>query len=243
MFSFVYNLRSIPVGLRITKAVANSDSFIIILFNTFQHILDQSLCSVLMNIMGDNQKVLRIRRSPINLRVVVILGIYDEGWAVIVVIVGVHVKVDDVIAQIGHRSRAGASARGVWGAHVCRELPNDIADGRLVIVHLVSAVGFTECREVWVGPSMRSNLMAFAVHAFNQIAPLLCSVDGAFAKVVSSNEKRSLSTVCLERIQHLTGVYVRAIIKSQGNRSRHRTAANILPISDIPNLSSRDTRS
>ena len=107
-----------------------------------------------MNIVGDNQKVLCIRRSPLNLRVVIILGIHDELRGVIVIIVGVHVKVDDVIAQIGHRSRAGASARGVWGAHVCWELPNDVFEGRLVIVHLVSAVGFTECGEVWVGPTV-----------------------------------------------------------------------------------------
>jgi len=107
-----------------------------------------------MNIMGDNQKVLRIRRSIINLRGEVILGIHDELRGVIVIIVGVHVEVDDVIAQIGHRSRAGASARGVWGAHVCRELPNDVAEGRLVIVHLVSSIGFTECGEVWVGPTV-----------------------------------------------------------------------------------------
>lgn len=59
----------------------------------------------------------------------------------------------------------------------------------------------------------------------------------------SRNEKRSLSTVRLERIQHLSRVYVRAIIESQGNRSRHGTATNIRAITDTPNMSSRDTRS
>lgn len=59
----------------------------------------------------------------------------------------------------------------------------------------------------------------------------------------SRNEKRSLSTGCLERIQHLSRVYVRAIIESQGNRSRHWTATNIRAITDTPNVSSCNTRS
>jgi len=142
-----------------------------------------------MNIMGDSQKVLGIRRSVINLVVEVIHGINDGGWGVIVVIIGVHVKVDNVIAQRVHRANAVASARGVWRAHVCRELPNDVAEGSLVVVHLGSAGVFSDCGEIWVGPTvglltivfirlalkrarwvdlrMRGNLMAFVLHTFN----------------------------------------------------------------------------
>ena len=114
-----------------------------------------------MNIMGDNQKVLGIRRSPINGLIEVIHGIHDGGGGVLVVIVGVHVKVDDVVAQFAHRGRATARARRVWGAHVCRVLPNDVAEGSLVVVHLGSAGVFTECGEILVGPAIEFLMIVF----------------------------------------------------------------------------------
>ena len=128
-------------------------TFITILVNSVQHSLDQSIGSCLVNIMGDNQKVLSIRRS-INRLIVVIHGILDGGRGVLVVIVGVHVKVGDVIAQIAHRGGAAASARRVWGAHVCRVLSNNVADGSLVVGHLGSAGLFTDCGEILMGPAI-----------------------------------------------------------------------------------------
>jgi hypothetical protein len=54
-----------------------------------------------------------------------------------------------------------------------------------------------------VGPSVRSNLVTFSNHAFNQVRIWCCEIDFSLAVVVTGNEKGGLEIVLLEQVEEL----------------------------------------
>jgi hypothetical protein len=69
---------------------------------------------------------------------------------------------------------------------------------------------------------MGGNLMSIGNHTFDHIRPGRgWIIDLAFADVVASNKERGFRIVGSIEIQKLVGVNVRAIVISDGNRTRY----------------------
>lgn len=120
-----------------------------------------------MNIMPNNQEIIRHARLSIKSIIEDRLRVLDECWAVVEVVLGVDVEICDVVAefaQVGFAA-AGRGAGGVGWAHVGRNHAEDVAHGHFELVHLVAALGGGYVAEVSVGPGVACYLVAVVVHS------------------------------------------------------------------------------
>lgn len=70
--------------------------------------------------------------------------------------------------------------------------------------------------------------MAFGVHPAENLGPTgNFIIDLALAKIGTSNEECSFDVVLLENVQYLVSVFVRAVIKGQGESPRSSAVSDI----------------
>jgi len=147
----------------------------------------------------------------------VILGDLDVGE--LVVVIRVQVEVADDVSQVLQYSLAGGVARRVRRTHVCRVLSDNVADGHLVLDHLVVALRISDDAEILVGPCVGCDLVALGNHALDHVGPLRCAVNGALAKVDTSHEESSLKASSSELVEDAVGVNVWTVVVGDGDCS------------------------
>jgi hypothetical protein len=147
-----------------------------------------------------------------------VLGVLDQVGGVLVVVVGVNVKVDDVVTERSHVSLALTSAAGVRRAHVGGDLANNVAESHLVLPHLLLAVDLRDGAQVQMSPCVGRELMALGVHALEHGSELGGDVNLALVDVVASDEEGGLCVVLLHKIQDVGSEdFLRTIIVGESN--------------------------
>jgi hypothetical protein len=152
-----------------------------------------------------------------------------------------------VVTEICHillaTGRGGAGRVG--RAHISREFANNVADGHLVLDHLVFALSSSDRAQILVGPCVAGNLMSFGDHSLDDSRPR-CSgiINGTLVDVDTSDEKGSLCAVGLKLIQDASCVDIWAIIIGNGNSSRDFTGVDTCStVQDIADLGTSDAGS
>jgi hypothetical protein len=152
----------------------------------------------------------------------VVLGVLDLVGVVLVVVVGVNIKVGDVVTEISHvllAARFGRAA-GVRRAHVSGNLANNVAKSHLVLPHLLLAVDGGNRAQIQMRPGVGRNLVTLGVHALDNTDKLSGGVDFTLVDVVARDEESGLSVVCLENIQNVRSESLLwAIVVGQSNRT------------------------
>lgn len=128
----------------------------------------------------------------------VVLGDLDVGELVVVIRVEVEVR-DDVAESLQH-VLAGSVAGRVGRAHVGRVLSDDVADGHLVLDHLVVSLSIGDDTEILVRPGVAGYLVALGDHSLDDVGPLRGGVDGALADIDTGDEKSGLESVLSELV-------------------------------------------
>lgn len=122
---------------------------------------------------------------------------------VLLVVVGIDVEIDDVIAQVLHvllTTGSNSAARVRW-ADVGGDLSNDVVESALDVQDLVFTIIFVDLGQVQVRPCVGSNLMSFCIHTLDYVDVFLGLVNLSLGDVVAGDEERSLCIVLLEEIQ------------------------------------------
>lgn len=117
---------------------------------------------------GANSRDAHVRGAPIVQRPLDdVLRVLDQLRRRIVVVVGVEVPADDVIAERRHGGLAGGAARDVRRPHIRGVAPEDGQERLLVANHLVAPRCLGHGRQVGVRPRVRAELVSFVVHALD----------------------------------------------------------------------------
>jgi len=142
-----------------------------------------------------------------------ILGVLDQVRRVHEVVLGVEIKVDDVVAKVGHVGLAAGLriAIRVRRAHVGGEEAQDVVEGDLVVVHLIEALRLGNLvlsldrrrrTEIQMAPRVRDDLVTSRVHTLDQRRPWVVGVvDLALAEIVSSDHETGNYTIGFEGVQ------------------------------------------
>jgi len=118
------------------------------------------------------------------------------------IILGIQIKVNDVIAKGCHVGFASGSAAGVRWPHICRKESEDVVEGNLIVTHLIQALSLSDSGKILMTPSMRSNLMTLRIHTLDKCRPSQTGiVNHALCIVISGNEKRCFGVVRSKEIQ------------------------------------------
>ena len=147
--------------------------------------------------------------------------------------ISVQVEVRDNVSKGLHDALASEVARRVRRTHVGGVFADDVANGHLVLDHLVVTLRISDGTEILVGPGVTGDLVAFGNHSFDDSRPLL--VNGALAKVVTGDEEGSLEAGGLELVEDFVSVDVWAIVVSDGHGSRLQAFVDAL--SAVGNIS------
>jgi hypothetical protein len=137
----------------------------------------------------------------------------------------VDILVCNNVAVLLHRTLAICVARGVWRAHVCWVLVENVADSHFSLDHLVRDCTGSDCAQVWMAPSMTGDLMPFGVHSVDNVNPPGVCIDSAMA-VVSAHEECCLEAILCQSVEELASVDVGSVVKRQSDSTRLRTRAN-----------------
>jgi hypothetical protein len=106
---------------------------------------------------------------------------------------------------------------------------NDISDGHLIVNHLIESLLLGDGTEILMRPGMAGHLVAFSNHTLNDSRPGSgCIINGSFTEIVASDEESSLHIVAGKLIKYAVGKYIRAVVISDGNRTRFLTRVNTL---------------
>jgi hypothetical protein len=177
-----------------------------------------------VDIVG-NCKPVSVGSSAVNTSLEVVLGSLDLLRSELVVVVGVQIEGGDDVAECLQVSLASCCvASRVRGTHIGGVFADDVADGHLVLDHLIETLLLGDFIEVLVRPSMAGNLMALGVHVLDNTPPVL--INGAFAKVVASNEEGCVGVARLELCHNLLSVDIWAIIVGDGDGLRLQALPN-----------------
>lgn len=112
--------------------------------------------------------------------------------------ISVQIEIGHNVSKISHIIRATGCGRasGVGRPHIGREFANDVADGHLVLDHLVNTLLLGDLVEILVRPCVTSDLVAFGDHAADHSRPGLgLVIDGAFSNVDTGNEEGCLKAI------------------------------------------------
>jgi hypothetical protein len=142
---------AVPVGNRVAEALTNGDTLVSHIGDGLEHVLSQVVGGLLVDIMlnvEESGASLSRRSALSDVSKEPILGVLDQVGAVLFVVIGVDVEVDDVVTEVSHVGLALASAAGVRWAHVGGDLANDVAESHLVLPHLLLAVDLGNGTEV-----------------------------------------------------------------------------------------------
>jgi hypothetical protein len=221
---------TVPVGNRVAEALTNGDTPVSHTGDGLEHVLGQVVGSLLVDVVlnvEESGTCLNRRAALGDVSKEPILGVLDQVGAVLVVIVGVNVEVDDVVTEVSHVSLALTSAAGVRWAHVGGDLANNVAESHLVLPHLLLAVNLGNGTEVQVGPGVGSKLVTLGVHTLEDTGEFRSDVDLALVDVVTSDEESGLSVVLLHQVEDVRSEdLLWAIIVGQSNRTRCDTAVD-----------------
>jgi hypothetical protein len=239
---------AVPVGSRVSEALTNGDTLVSHISDGLEHVLGQVVSSLLVDIVLDVEPLGTSGSSGATLGDVAVepvLGVLDLGGRVLVVVIGVNVKVDDVVSERCHIGLALTSAAGVRWAHVGGDLANDVAESHLVLPHLLLAVDRRDSAQVQVSPGVGSKLVALGIHALEDINELRGDVDLALVDVVASDEESGLCIVLLHQVQDVCSVHLLwAVIVGQSNRARCDTVVDtITTVLNGSDLGTRNGRS
>lgn len=147
-----------------------------------------------------------------------ILGLLNQHGAVMEIILGIQIKVDDVVSKIQEiiLTAALCSTRRVGWAHVSRNKSKNIAKSHLVPDHLVLALERGDVAKIGVRPGVRGNLVSIGVLTLDDRGPGETSVINlTLAVVITSDEEGSLSIVLGKEIEQVGCVTTWAIIVSE----------------------------
>jgi hypothetical protein len=174
-----------------------------------------------------------------------VLGVLDQVGGVLVVVVGVNVKVNDVVTERSHISLALTSAAGVRGAHVGGNFANNVAESHLVLPHLLLAVDLRNGAQVQMSPCVGRELMTLGVHALEHGSELGGDIDLALVDVVTSDEEGGLCVVLLHQVQDVGSEdLLRAVIVGKSNGTRGDAVVNtIATVRNITKLGAGDSGS
>lgn len=121
-----------------------------------------------------------------------IFGHLNEIRGVVLVVLGVDVAVDNVVAKGAHEvETAGCfiTLKIRW-SHICGEPAKDVTECHLVVDHLGPLDGTVDPIQITMSPGVGGKLMAGIVHAMEDVWPVKRAViDSAFASVVACYEK------------------------------------------------------
>jgi hypothetical protein len=146
----------------------------------------------------------------------------------LVVVIGVEVEVRNNISERLEHGLASCVAGRVGWAHVCGVLSKDVAEGHLVLDHLVVSLGVGDDAQVLVRPGVAGYLMAFGDHTTDDVRPLSGGIDCTLADVDSCHEKGGLETVCGELIKYAISVDVWSVIVCDGDSAGSLASVNSL---------------
>lgn len=127
----------------------------------------------------------------------------------LVVIIGVEVKICNDVSQVFQDCLTGCITRGVWWAHVCGVLPNNVANSHLVLNHLVISLGIGYDTQVLMRPSVAGHLMTFGNHTTDHAGPACSRINSALGIVDTGDEECGFKSIAGELMQNLTGIDVR----------------------------------
>lgn len=240
---------AVPVSLGITEALANGDRLVAELSDGRQHVVGKVVNCLVVDIVTDGQPLRRGSRGTVGSDVAleVVLGVLNLVDIILVVVIGIHIEVGNVVAEIGQvllATRLSCAAR-VRRAHVGRDLANNVAESHLVLPHLLLTVSGGDGAQVQVGPGVRCDLVTLGVHALDSSGVLGGDVDLTLVDVVASDEESGLSAVGLEDIHDVLGVLLLwAIIVGQSNCARGNAVVDTsATVCDVADLSTGDGRS
>jgi hypothetical protein len=213
---------------------------------------------LLVNVVLDGQELVCGNVVGLEVLVEVVLGVLDLVRAVVVIVyplvshraatleplcqrtISVDIKVSDNVSQILHILPAAGSfvARRIRRTHVGGELLDNVADGHLVMDHLVDALLLGDGGEVLVRPRMAGDLVTSGIHLGDDGRPLGGSIiDSALAVVDTSDEESRLHIVLFEEVENIVSVDVWAVIVGDGDgtwlSARVKTAVTVVDISKL----------
>lgn len=134
---------------------------------------------------------------------------------VLLVIIGIDLKVDDVVAHILKElftTRFNGTAR-VRRSNVGWDLSDNVVEGALDIEDLVLASVRIDLGQILMRPCVGRNLMSLCIHPLNYVNEFLSLVNLSLGVVVAGDEEGGLSIVLLEKIEDMcSGVLHRSVI-------------------------------
>src|SRR5690349_501176 len=87
--------------------------------------------------------------------------------------ISVQIEVGNDISKLGHNALAGSLTRRVWWTHVSRILSENVADGHLILDHLIIDLGLGDLAQILMRPSVAGDLMTLRIHTSDDICPVL----------------------------------------------------------------------
>jgi hypothetical protein len=184
-----------------------------------------------MDVMRNGKELVRCGVAGIDSVGVVVLCVLDQLRSNIVIIISVQIEIGDDISKVSHiisATRCGR-ASGIGRTHVGGEFANDVADGHLVLHHLVVTLLLGDLVEILVRPCVTGNLVTLSDHAADNSRPGLgLVIKSAFSDIDTSDEEGSLESICCELVQNVVGVNVWAVIVGNGDSSWLNTIVDTL---------------
>jgi hypothetical protein len=137
-----------------------------------------------------------------------------------------------VVAKISHvllATRLG-SAAGVRRTHVRGDFADDVAEGHLVLDHLIVAVLLGDGAQIQMGPGVRGDLVALSVHTLDNLDVFRGEIDLALSNVVTSDEKGGFGVVGSHDIKDVASEnLLGAVIIGDSNGSWLGAAVDAVP--------------
>lgn len=218
---------AVPVSQGLVHALAHGDTLEATCLESLDHGDGEVESGKLVNVVSDGKLALSSRVGGVDGIAEVVLSDLDLLAGELVVIIGIQVEVRDDVAKLLENILADSVARRVRRTHVRRVLADDVANGHLVLDHLIVDLSLSDPGKILVGPSVGSNLVTIGNHAADDSTPLL--INGTLSKVDTSNEEGGLETGSSELVQDLVSVNVWTIIVSDGNGSGLAARINTSP--------------
>lgn len=208
---------AVPVSHRLVHALAHGDTLEATCLKSLDHGDSKIESGKLVDVVSDGKLALSGRVGGVDGIAEVVLSNLNLLAGELVVVIGIQIEVRDDVSELSKDILANSVARRIRRAHICRVFANNVADGHLILDHLVIDLSLSDLGEILVRPGVGSDLVTLCDHASDDSTPLL--INGTLAKVNTSDEEGSFETGSSELIQDLVSVDVWTVIVSNGNGS------------------------
>lgn len=159
-----------------------------------------------------------------------ILRVLYQRWIVILVVLGINVLVNNVVAIAAQQREAVRFAVEVRRAEIRREEAKDVSKGHLVVEDLGVLDGRVDLAQVAVRPGVAGELVAGGVHARQDGGPgRRGAVHLPLAQVVAHDEEGGLCAELVEQVEQLARVVPWPVVKGQGHRAWRRARGDCDP--------------